>query len=282
MTSPARSKATWAPPSDDELTWFRPGGVQPARPRPLEHTLYAQAFVFGLSRALESLYFPLYEVRARLFDGELYLAAVPSAMAEDDLEAQLHRLRDSAIRFSRDIRAFWERAIRAEVEEYNERMSAFAAADAEDAQIADDLPRLKRVRANQWFAPIRAVIAPAVLLEQGVGQTPRHEAMAAVEEVRELVTRRGSAVFDAALTRVAERLVANGAIGAPDDIRWLEYEEVREALCGGGNYGAIVAQRRAAPDASAHRNLPESIGPALPVDAPRMYLLREVLDLIAG
>lgn len=282
MTSPAGSAPTWAPPDDDELTWFRPGGVLPARPRPLEHTLHAQAFVFGLSRALESLYFPLYEVRARLFGGELYLASVPSAMAEHDLEAQLHRLRDSAIRFSRDIRAFWERAVRAEVEEYNERMAAFAAADVKDAEIADDLPRLKRVRANQWFAPIRAVIAPAVLLEQGVGQTPRDEAVAAVEEVRELVTRQGGAAFDAALARVGQRLASNGSINGPDDIQWLEYEEVREGLCGGENYGSVVAQRRAAPDASAGRTPREQIGPPLPSNAPRMYLLREVLEVIGG
>jgi hypothetical protein len=282
MVTKAGGSIPWAPLADDELTWFRPGAALPARPTPLEFTLHVEAFVFGLSRALESLYFPLYEVRARLFDGELYLAASPSAMAEGNLEAQLQRLRDSAIRFSRDIRSFWERTVRAEVLEYNERMSAFAPDSATDAEVADELPRLQRVRANQWFAPIRAVIAPAVLLEQGVGQTPRDEALAVVEEVRELVVRQGSMIFEAALERIVRRLAARGSLKAPDDIRWLGYDEVRGTLRTGGSYAPIVAERRSAANATAVEEPPAWIGPPLPSDAPRMYLLRDVLDLIAG
>src|SRR5207302_8299748 len=113
----------WAPPADVTLTWFRPGGMLPDRPRPLEFTLGIQAFTYGLAHALESLNFPLYDVRPRLIDGQLYLAAVPSAMAESDLERRMRRMRDATLRFSRNIRPPWEHAIRREVEEYNERIA---------------------------------------------------------------------------------------------------------------------------------------------------------------
>lgn len=277
------NRVAWSPPTDDELTWFRPPpGLFPAQPRPLEYTLAVQAFVFGLSRALESLYFPLYEVRARLFDRELYLAAAPSAMAEADLDAQLQRLRDSALRFSRDIRAAWERTIRAEVEEYNERFAAFAPADADAVDIANQLPGLKRVRANQWFAPIRAVIAPTVLLlEQGVGQTPPDVAMAVVAEVRDIVVGRGTAEFESAVSRFGEHLVHSDALTSRDFIWWLDYQDVLGSLTHGPSYQP--PPERLVPSSSAARTTPpETIGPPLPADAPRMYLLREVLDLIAG
>ena len=94
----------WSPPGDDQLTWFKPHGTMPTHPKPLEYTVAVEAFAFGVSRALESLYFPLYEVRPRLVDGELYFASVPSEMAERELDAQLGRMRDSGLRFTRSVR----------------------------------------------------------------------------------------------------------------------------------------------------------------------------------
>ncbi|HLG72289.1 MAG TPA: hypothetical protein VK009_17870 [Chloroflexota bacterium] len=190
MTSGSR----WRSPADGELTWFRPpAGLLPARPNPHE-LLDAQAFAFGASRALESLYFPMSEIRARLIDGELHLTVAPSGTASRDLELHKKNMRDSALRFSRGVRAAWQR-VRPQVEEYSAFFEAFDPGKS-------DLFRLKRVRANQWFAPMRAVVAPtALLLYEGIGQTPREDALAAVAEVRHEVIDRGRALFYQALDR---------------------------------------------------------------------------------
>jgi hypothetical protein len=272
----------WAPPPDDELSWFRVGGILPARPRPLEYTLGVQAFTYGVAHALESLNCPLYDVRSRLFDGQLYLAAVPSAMAERDLERRMMRMRDATLRFSRNIRAPWEREIRREVQEYNERMAAFPPRGATTAEIAAGLFAFKRVRANQWFAPTRAVIAPTAMLQAGIGDTPLEDAMAVVQEVRDLVVDQGTAIFDAAIEQVAARLVQAGSIDRPDDVVWLEYGEVRDALEHGSSRQAMVAARQAEAAHAGSNGGPATIGPTLPADAPRMYLLREVLALLGA
>jgi len=239
------------------------------------------AFTFGLTHSLVSLYFPLYEVRHRLVDGHLYLATVPSPMAQRNLTAQMRRVRDSSLRFSRNIRAGWEPSARREVEECNERMAAFPPAGATDAEVADTLPWLRRTRGNQWFISIRAVIAPTAMLQTGVGETPIAEALAVVQEMRHLVVGRGTAELDAAVGRVADRLVAKGCIAAPSDVQWMEISEVRDALEHGGDRRGLVAERPAAaavPAAAA----PPVTGPPLPPDAPHMYLVREVLALIGG
>src|SRR5207248_9685866 len=114
----------WAPPADDALTWFAAEGRFPARPRPLEHTGEIYAFVYGASHALESLNFPLYQLRSRLIDGRLYFAAVPSAVAEHDLPRRMQRLADASVRYTRDLRAAWERDGRQEVETYNRWLEA--------------------------------------------------------------------------------------------------------------------------------------------------------------
>ena len=280
---PDPDRATsWKPPPDDELTWFRPNSVVPEQPRPLDATLAVAAFAFGLTHSLVSLYFPLYEVRHRLIDGHLYLATVPSPMAQRNLTAQMRRVRDSSLRFSRNIRAGWEPAARREVEGYNERMAAFPASGATDLEVADALPRLRRTRGNQWFISIRAVIAPTAMLQTGVGETPMAEALAVVQEMRDLVVGRGTAELRAAVGRVADRLVAKGCIAAPDDIDWLDLGEVREALQHGGDRRALVAERQAVAAAPAATDAPPTIGPPLLPDAPHMYLVREVLALIAG
>jgi hypothetical protein len=186
------TRTSWRPPADEQLAWFRPDSVLPARPSLVEFRMSVAAFVFGVSRALESLYFPLHELRAKLFAGELYLAAVPSAIAERDLEAHRRRMCDSALRFTRDLRAAWQRT-RPEVEEYTRFFEGFH---------GDDLFRLRRVRANQWFAGVRAVVAPvALLLYEGIGQTPREDALAVLAEAREAVVEQGGAAFEAALAR---------------------------------------------------------------------------------
>jgi hypothetical protein len=236
-------RSPWRPASDQELTWFRPpAGLLPARLTPADLAVTVPAFSFGISRALESLYFPLYELRAALFDGVLYLAAAPSEFAERDLAAQKRRLRDSALRFSRDIAAAWQR-VRPEVEEYTQFFEAF-----DPSAIGPDAAaRLRRVRANQWFASTRAVFAPAVLLrEEDIGHTPPEVAARIVAEARTAVVNRGTAAFEAALKRLTPELPA------------------------------VEATQPAGP------NSPERIGPALAAGAPRMYMIQPLLNLIAG
>jgi len=270
--------APWAPPRDDALTWFKPGGSLPSAPTPLEFTFAVEAFAFGVSRALESLYFPLYEVRARLLDGELYLASVPSAMAERDLPAQLSRMRDSALRFTRSVRGSWERLIKREVAEYNDRLAQFAPADAGDREVAAAILPLRRTRANQWFAATRAVFAPTVMLQAGLGPGDAGEARAVCIEARALIHDRGTPLVRAALERVGARLARAGCIDRPEDVDLLEYPEVMSALETGADARPIVNQRKAA---ASHAGAPgpDDLGPDLPPDAPRMYLLRDVLAL---
>jgi hypothetical protein len=213
----------WRPRRDDELTWFpAPHGALPPRPHPFE----VQAFAFGLSRALESLYFPMSEVRGRLADGRVYLAVAPSGTALKDLAAHGKNRRDSALRFSHDIAAAWQR-IRAEVEEYSAYMASF------DGR---DVFRLKRVRANQWFAPLRAVVAPAaLLLYDGLGQTPRGDALVAVDEVRREVVERGARLFSEGLSRAGvagEPSRLPDSIGRPDGPEMFLIDEILGLLAG--------------------------------------------------
>jgi len=276
------TSVAWRPPSDEELTWFPARGRLTTRPRPLEYTLTVQAFLYGVTHALESLRFPLYELRARLIDGQLYLASVPSGMAERDLETRMRSMRDSTLRFSRNIGAAWRREVRAEVAGYNDRMAAFPPTAAALPELAEELFTLKRLRANQWFASVRAVIAPFALLLEGIGESAPEDALAVFEDMRTLVIDQGTAAFDGAVQRVAECLVQAGSLDQPEDVEWLEYEEVQEALRSGGRYQATVVDRRAQAERDPGPPGPDRVGPLLPSDAPRMYLLREVLDLIAG
>jgi hypothetical protein len=315
----ASPSTPWQPPADEELSCFKPGGQLPARPTTLEFEVPIYAFVFGISRALESLYFPMYEIRARLIDGELYLASVPSAMAERELDAQLGRLRDSGLRFTRGVRAIWERAIKKEVEEYNERMAGFAPSSASDREVADGLAPLRRTRANQWFAATRAIFAPTVMLQHGLGETPVEEALEVSREALGAVRHRGTDLMTGAVLRVGARLARNGRIATPEDVWWLDLDEVRDALhpgqgsdsgsggrsrphlasptavgeepglhlatsaTGGVEPGvqSLVEQRKSDHQKMAHATGPDALGPALPPDAPRLYLLREILTLIA-
>jgi hypothetical protein len=273
--------AVWKPLAEDQLTWFRPSGRLTARLSLLDFTFEVYALTWGITRALESLYFPFYELRGRLIDGQLYLASVPSAFAERDLEAQLQRMRDSGLRFTRNIRATWERAIKGEVEEYNEAMAAFPPADISPSELADQLSQLRRTRGNQWFAATRAVFGPIAMLEHGDSEPISEDAWAVVDEALVLIRDRGTELLTGALNRVGQQLVQVGAIDRPHDVHWLEYQEVRDALRDGRDFRRLVAERsnRFAP--SDAREGPATIGPSLPPDAPRMHLLREVLALVS-
>jgi len=271
---------SWAPPGPDELSWFLADAPFPCRPLPLEYSLDVEAFAFGFSRALESLYFPLYELHARLVDHGLYFASVPSAWAEVDVEAQLKRLNDSALRFTRDLRAAWKVIQSPEMEGYRRWLEAFPPADASPSEIAELLPNLKRTRANQWFAPTRAVFAPAALLAAGVGQTSAAEATSVVHEARTEVVEVGGRLLREAELRIGEQLVRHHAIEAPEDVLWLELDELREALRVGGSWYKVVSGRRAFSAPYALRELAPILGPPLADDSPRMYLLREVLALL--
>ncbi len=272
--------AVWAPPADDELTWFRAEGRLAARPRPLDYTFEVYALAWGVTRALESLYFPLYALRTRLVDGHLYFASVPSAFAERDLAAQFRRMEDSGLRFTRNIRATWQRAIKREVEEDNEIIAAFPAVGSSASEVADAFPQLRRTRGNQWFAATRAVFAPTAMLE--ASGTPLDEgAREAVGEALSLIRDRGGELLNGALERVGQGLVELGSVEQPSDIHWLEYQEVRDALRDGRELVRRVAERRATFAPVSNHAGPPTLGPLLAPDAPRMHLLREVLAIIS-
>lgn len=274
--------APWRPPSDDQLTWFRPGGRLAARPRPFDYGFEIYALVWGVTRALESLYFPLYALRTRLVDGHLYLAAVPSAFAERDLPAQLQRMRDSGLRFTRNVRGAWERFIRAEVVEYNAFLAEFPPEVASNAEVADQLLRLRRTRGNQWFAATRAVFAPVAMLEHGERQPIPSDTRSVVSEALELIRDRGGALLEDSVRRVGRRLVERGAIDRAGDIFWLELQEVREALRTGCDLRDQVLERSGQRERWPRSDASEIIGPVLPPDAPRMYLVREVLEIVSS
>jgi hypothetical protein len=241
-----------------------------------------QAFIFGVSRALESSYFPLYELRTRLIDGRLYWAAVPSAIAERDLDDQLGRMRDTGLRFTRNLRGSWERVVRREVEGYNNVMSAFPPAGATPAEAAEGLLRLRRVRANQWFAATRAVFAPVAMMQREGGGPPSEEATAVLEDARRLVRNRGgTGLLRAALRRVGDQLVRTGGLMHREDVWWLDLREVRDALAGQKDCRLIVFERQN-PLRTRRAARAETIGPPLPPDAPRLYLLRGGRARIGG
>jgi hypothetical protein len=266
------------------VTWFLAEGGLPPRPKPLEYTFGIQAFLYGLTHALESLRFPLYEVRGRLVDGQLYLGSVPSAMAESDLEMRMRALRDSVLRFSRNIRHSWDAEVREEVVGYNDRMEAFPPREAGAPEVADGLFALRRVRANQWFASVRAAVAPAALALASESDAVSGDVMGVVEDMRELVVERGAAAFDGAVDRVAARLVRARSLDAADDVSWLEYGEVQDALrTAGTRCQPVVAERRSAAERPPVDPSPAAvIGPTLADGAPRTYLLHEILALIEG
>lgn len=265
--------------ADDELTWFLPGARLLAFPRPLEHTGEIHALVFGLTRALESLDFPLHEVRSRLIDGQLYLAAVPSARAEADLPRKLQRVHDASLRYTRNIRQGWEQGPRQEAEGYNETIARFET-DQTPQKVADGMRPLLRTRGNTWFNAFRSAIAPAALLQEEAKGTLPADAAAVVRDALDVVRERGGRVFDSALRRIGERLAQAGALDEPSEVFWLEWEEIRQTLRDGASRQQLVEGRQAAAAARPPSEPSPSVGATLPPDAPRMYLLREMLALL--
>ena len=284
--SQAPAPNRWAPPSDDGLTWLRPAAFFPEAPGPLEHTLEVHARAFGLTRALQSLNFPLFEFRTRLVNGGLYYASVPSALAERDLPGQWRRLRDASLRFMRSIPTGWERAIGPEVDGYNRWFEEMAGPTLSPEQLAEQVLQLRRARGNQWYTAVRGVFGPGALfehrLEQGeVSEEDAPAVRAAVQLARDAVAVRGGELMAAALGRVGTYMVDAGSIESPADLSWLEWDEVREAIAQGTDCRGLVAERgRASAKPADQGALAAVIGPELPADAPRMFLVRETMALI--
>lgn len=293
-TGKPRAGQVWVPLSDAELTWFVADEKLLPPPRPLEYTVEVAAFAFGLTRGLESLEFPITEVRPRLVDGRVYLAPVPSAQAETDIHRRMENVRDLSLRFTRNIKGFWEQQVRPKIEGYNKWMAEFVSASGSSQELAERLRELRRVRGNQWFNVIRPVVAPTALLHRWAEEAEQRggdsaavqslvraadDGVAATREALGLV-RRGRTILLSALHEVGGRLTGAGFIDDPEDIFWLQWMEVRQTLQNGGDRRALVTQRKADASRSGRSPTPALIGPPLPPDAPRMYLIPEVLRLL--
>jgi hypothetical protein len=233
MSFSAISSEPWQPLADDQLSWFRAEQKLFLQPRPLEYSLEIYAVVFGLTYALESVEFPLYALRSRLINGRVYLAAVPSAMAEADLSQRLAKIHDQSLRYTRNVQRAWEQQIKPEVERYNrwfEELQNFTGAAAELAEL---VRQLRRARANQWFTVIRGVLVPRLLLKQNVAQLNADTAVSAgkiSKEAMALTGRRGGELITIALIKAGERLAQSNAIAKAEDVFWLEWTELRELL----------------------------------------------------
>jgi len=118
------------------------------------------------------------------------------------------------------------------------------------------------------------------MLQRGIGDSSIDEARAVAEEALGTVRERGGSLLDGALLRVGERLVRSGCIERPEEVQWLDLQETREALTSRLDRRQLVATRQAEEARQVPTSGPEQVGPALPPDAPRMYMLRDILDLI--
>ena len=82
------------------------------------------------------------------------------------------------------------------------------------------------------------------------------------------------------MTRIGERLVEANVIDRVEDVFWLEWAEVFQSLELSSDRRERVAERAKQAARDVNLPAPETIGPALPPDAPRMYLLAEILQLL--
>ena len=296
MTSAATHKVPWFPPRDDELTWFPAKGKLPLTPSPLEYTVEVDAFFFGLTRALESLEFPLTEVRSRLVNGRLYIAVAPSADAEKDMGRRLQSVRDLSLRYTRDIRGFWQQQVQPKIEDYNSWMGKFVSQSRSSQELAEQFRQLRWVRGNQWFNIFRPVVAPTALMQrwanEAIQQKGREseDAQSAVRAAEDAaaVTKEalgavehGKTILLSALQEVGGRLTGSGLLNIAEDIYWLQWMEVRNTLENGGNLEGIVEKRKSEAVQLGQPSPPSTLGPPLPDEAPRMYLIREVFDLLS-
>jgi hypothetical protein len=239
----------------------------------------------GLTYALESIEFPLHALRSRLVNGRVYLAAVPSAVAEADFAQRLKNIHAQSVRFTRNIEGAWERQIQPEVERYNRRFAELGNFTGPAPELAQRLRQLRRERGNQWFAAIRGVIAPAVLLQQNVSEF----GVAVVETATRLtgaalalVAGQGGELIAGALVSIGQRLTDAGVIARAEDIYWLEWQEVTGLLLVVEDRCALVAERKRHSGLNFDVTMPDSMGPDLPADAPRMYLLADILRRLDG
>ncbi len=288
----AVTERPWAPAPDQALWWFRPVSIFPARPRPLDFTLEVFASTSGLTRGLVLLNYPLYQIRPRLIDGELYVASVPSGIAERDPESKMGLLRDSSLRYTRNPRGPWEQTIKQKVEGWNSWM-AEALPDS-PADLAERLRQLRRGREMQWFLTDRGVVGSLALLRKRLEDLPadsedRPKEAAAIEEgtgvlheALALVRDQGGAHLNAFIEQTAKRLVDSKVLDAPDDVHWLEWREVRQALTEPGNWRDRAVERKARALATSNRPVPQEIGPRPAPNALHMHLIREVLGLLAA
>ena len=277
------SHVSWMPLADDQLSWFRADQKLFLLPRPLDYTLEVHALVFGLSYALESIEFPLYQLRSRLINGRVYLAAVPSAMAENNLAQRLKNIHAQSARFTRNIQRAWERQIKPELERYHRWFEEAGNFTGSSSELSELVRRLRRARGNQWFAALRGILAPTVLLQQNVDEFGAAIVETAQQLTREAVAsvaERGGELVALALMKAGQRLADAHAIDQPEDVFWLEWTEVRELLRSAEDRRTLIAQRQKAAGQDYSVTMPQAIGPVLPADAPRMYLLPEVLRLL--
>ena len=296
MSNAAIHKVPWSPPHDDELTWFPAKGKLPLTPSPLEYTVEVDAFFFGLTRALESLEFPLTEVRSRLVDGRLYVAVAPSADAEKDTRRRLQSVRDLSLRYTRDIRGFWQQQVQPKIEGYNRWMAEFVSQSGSSQELAEQVRQLRWVLGNQWFNIFRPVVAPTALMQswanEAIQQKGRdsEEAQTAVRAAKDAATvtkealgavERGKTILLSALREVGGRLTEGASIEKPEDIFWLQWMEVRHALENGGNLEDIAEKRKSEAAQLGQSSPPATLGPPLPHDAARMYLIREIFALLS-
>jgi hypothetical protein len=278
----ATSEKSWTPPADDELSWFLAVQNCFASARPLNYTLEIDALVFGLTYALESLEFPLYALRSRLSHGRVYLAALPSAMAESNLPQRLKNIHAQSVRFTRNIERAWGRQLKPEVDLYNRRFAAISTF-AGPAELAEKLRPLKRDRGNQWFTVIRGVVAPTVLVQQHTdefGQNISKLGKKLTRQALELVAVQGKDLIDSALAQAGGCLVKADVIDSAGDVYELEWKDVIALLKEPQNRRALVAERRVQAARDAEVPAPKNLGPTLAPGAPRMYLIREILDLL--
>jgi hypothetical protein len=182
------------------------------------------------------------------------------------------------LRYTQDIRRGWERGPKQEAERYNEEIARFGAGQESRAELAEGMRRLLRTRGNAWFVAFRSALAPAAMLASyAQGLLPE----AAAEVVRGalgLVRDDGGAEFSGANERIGTWLAQSGLLGEPEDVAWLEWDEVRQALREGASRRGLVEARRAGAT-SRPAESPATIGPDLAKDAPRMYLVGEILAL---
>ncbi len=129
------------------------------------------------------------------------------------------------------------------------------------------------------------MIAPAVLLQQNIAEF----GLAVVETAKRLtgaalalVPEQGGEFITRALVSIGQRLTGAGVIDRAEDIFWLEWQEVTALLLVVEDRCALVAERKRDSGLNFSVTMPDAMGPDLPADAPRMYLLADILRMLDG